>query len=150
METHAIYVRSEFILTSSDRQQMHTKRLLHYLHFLVVVSCMRFWNRELQTPIFWPFRVLVGWHVEIRQCLVMCLWKTSLALTGPICVYFILLQIVLFFRKSAINIIGTFCVIILHFLKLTYFIYFYNFGTTSSSSSSSYSSSSSNKLNVYL
>jgi len=71
----------------------------------------------------------------------MCLWKTSLALTGPICVYFILLQIVLFFRKSAINIIGTFFVIILKYLKLIYFLYFYNFGTTSSSS---------NKLYVYL
>jgi len=52
METHAIYVRSEFILTSSGRQQLHTKRLLHYLHFLVVLSCMRFWNREFTNAHF--------------------------------------------------------------------------------------------------
>jgi len=109
-----------------------------YLHFLAVLLYMRFWSRELQTPIFRHSRALLGWRVEIMQCLVMCLGKTSLAMTAPY--VFILLQIVLFFRKSAVNIIGTFCVIILKCLKMRYFLYFYNFGTTSSS----------NKLYVYL
>jgi len=60
-----------------------------YSHFLVVLLYMRFWSRELQTPIFVDTLVFYWAEVvEIRQCLVRTVsWEDELVSDGPICVY---------------------------------------------------------------
>ena len=51
--------------------------------FTLFGSSIVLWSRELQAPIFWQFRVLVGWHVETRQCLWNVSWEDKLGSDGP-------------------------------------------------------------------
>jgi len=117
-------------LNIGDRQH---ETIAPYLHFFGISIVLALLGQGITNAHFLTLSCFIGLTCRNKAVSRNVSWEDELGSDGPICAYFFLLQIVLFFRKSAINIIGTFCVIILKCLKLRYFLYFYNCGTTSSS-----------------